>query len=589
MRSALLILVITLGSAAAEMVQKLDEASLAEMVAKANGQWNQFTQGRHATEQRLRRRRAVKAVARALLCSSYSNNTASMIEIPGGTGLAQVNLEESLKAKQLEGFSPGAVSDSVLAVLCRHKDYGGDHYYEYNGEHAAMHDAHHEDAGYHHEHYHDAQFNEDFGDHGDYHHDAHGDTHHEAGHPADHLDTNTKHAGWYPNHEEEYYYPAPHNEEEPEQYYYEHAVHPTVDHWKLEEKGLDKIPPNVMTMAQNPRRTDTKTCNPTGVGAQLLIRCCSFNVRELVVPMASVATATMTYEEAMGKCQAGGYRLCTLNEMLDGRGCGHDGCGSADATADPNPTLVWTSTPCEAVGAGADNFKGPTVPPPEGHLTEKQLRMFMDGLKNKQADLTKDLHELIHKADQLKAASLNLPFELNPKTRTVELNDWNLAIYSSSRQPGTGNFVVGLGNSAKKADNSFVAGEGNVADGESVTVAGGWNNIAKGHFSAILGGKANTVDNGYTVVAGGVNNTAERDGAVISGGSSNIANGEAGVVSGGFENIATGAFSQVGGGFRNTAVGESSTVAGGTRNTATGQAASVSSGSDQVAAGEQYR
>jgi len=281
--------------------------------------------------------------------------------------------------------------------------------------------------------------------------------------------------------------------------------------------------------------------------------------------------------------------LCTLNELQDGRACSHDGCGSGDSAVDPNPPLVWTSTTCESVHAGEGDWKGPTVAPPEGHLTEKQLRMFIQGLKTKQEELTKGLHQLLHKSEQLKASSSSLPFEVNSKTRTIELNDWNLAIYSSGRQPGTGNLVVGLGNSAKKADNSFVAGEGNVADGESVTVAGGWNNVAKGHFSSILGGKNNRADAGYAVVAGGTNNTAERDGVVVSGGASNIANGEASVVSGGFENIANGAYSQIGGGFRNTATGESSTVGGGARNMATGQAASVTSGSDQVAAGEQYR
>lgn len=561
LRNALLVLPLTIGFAAASMVQKQDEDALAAKVAKANAEWaNQrqeaskranaeWVHHRRGSTRRMfgrpRRMGAVKAVAKALLCQDHvagSKAAASMAEIPSGTSAFQVKLEDSLATKQSKPLGHASMSDAALASLCGSKSSGGQKF----------------SAG-----------------------------HQSAGNPEE-QSTSTKHNGWYPNEEDEYYVPYEGHEEEAEQYYYE-AAPSSGDHWNMEQQGRDKVPPNVMTMAQNPRRTDTEMCNPTGYGAQLLIRCCSYNVRELIVPMESVATKQVTFEEALHKCEAAGYRLCTINEVKDGRACAHDGCGSGDSTDDPNPPGVWTSTPCEQVAEGADQWHGPTVPPPEGHLTEKQLRMFMDGLKKKQAELTKNLHELVHNHEKLQASSMKLPFEVNKVKRTVELNDWNLWVYSSSRQPGTGNLLVGLGNSARKADNSVVFGDSNVADGESVTVAGGWNNIAKGHFSSILGGKDNTVDAGYAAVVGGVNNTAERDGVVISGGSGNIGNGEAAVVSGGFENVANGAFSQVGGGFKNTATGESATVGGGTRNMASGQAATVTSGSDQVASGEQYR
>jgi len=195
----------------------------------------------------------------------------------------------------------------------------------------------------------------------------------------------------------------------------------------------------------------------------------------------------------------------------------------------------------------------------EGRAREQSASLFeRDSSDSDLAKRVERLESLLRDSTST-TPSLTDIIKVNAATKTLEIQDYNLRIFASSNNGGTGqstyvgNLLVGSTNRAL-GTNSFVAGSSNKIYGDSQAVCGGYSNRA-----GTPAGDTLTCD------------TSPCQLSAVCGGSANTATGSYSHVGGGNTNIASGTYSSISGGYNNRASGESSAIGGGSTLTATSQ------------------
>lgn len=105
-------------------------------------------------------------------------------------------------------------------------------------------------------------------------------------------------------------------------------------------------------------------------------------------------------------------------------------------------------------------------------------------------------------------------FELDTKSQTVHLRDYNLHVHAGLNS-GKGNIVVGDGHAYGSCTNCLIAGSENTAEGSGHAVFGHKNHV-RGSHNAVSGGQNNEVAGSFSAIGGGQDRKASGDGMLFS-------------------------------------------------------------------------